>query len=89
MAIINSPPNSAVDVQGGNSRLINVSEGWRNFLNAVFTICDALTQSGTTAQRPTRYLWVGRMYFDTTIGLPIWVQSLGPTVWIDAAGNPV
>lgn len=92
MALINSPPNSPVDVavaEGRSLRLVNVTEGWRNFFMSTFTICSALTMSGTTAQRPTRPLWVGRMYFDTTLGLPIWVRSLSPTVWVNAAGGVV
>ena len=88
MALINSPPTTAVDTLNGN-QLAPPSEGWRAFFNAVFTICNALTTSGTTAQRPTTLLWIGRTYFDVTIGLPIWIQSTGPTVWIDAAGTPV
>lgn len=91
MALINSPPNSPVDValaEGRSVRLINVSEGWRNFFMATYTICNALTMSGTTAQRPTRPLWVGRMYWDATLGRPIWIKSLNPTVWVFSDGTP-
>ena len=46
-------------------------------------------QGGTTAQRPASpALW--QIYFDTTIGLPIWCNQITPTVtWQDAAGNAV
>jgi hypothetical protein len=54
----------------------------------VFVVCSALTQSGTTAQRPTSLLWVGRTYFDTTLGYPVWLLSTGPDVWVDATGAP-
>lgn len=43
-------------------------------------------ESGTTAQRPTRGLWVGRRYFDVTLGQPIFYDG---AVWVDAAGTPV
>lgn len=88
MAIINTPPQSPVDQMGGERgkpALVNVTEGWRNFFQAVFTICSAVTQSGTTAQRPDKVLWVGRMYFDTTLGKPIWYKGPG---WIDSSGAP-
>lgn len=41
---------------------------------------------GTTAQRPKTDLIVGQMFFDTTIGKPVW-YSAGK--WIDAAGSAV
>ncbi len=79
MALINQPPNSAVD-EGSQ-----VSQGWATFFNTVFQILAAMTLSGTTAQRPTRFFWVGRPYFDTTLGLPIWYNG---TIWIKADGTP-
>lgn len=84
MSIINPPPQSPVDVLNGQS-LVNVTEGWRNWFNSVFTVCASLTQSGTTAQRPTRILWVGRRYFDTTLSKPVWYVGPG---WVDATGAP-
>jgi hypothetical protein len=50
--------------------------------------------NGTTANRPVnaspqRPLYVGQSYFDSTLGKPIWVKSLNPTVWVDAAGTVV
>lgn len=60
------------------------------YLSLVQLVADTLTQSGTTAQRPSTRLWVGRFYYDTTIGLPIWVSAVTPSiVWKDAAGNTV
>jgi hypothetical protein len=80
--LINHPPTENVDTPNGPA------PSWRNWFVAVWNICSALTLSGTTAQRPTRFLWVGRPYFDTTLGYPVWVQSLTPTVWADATGAP-
>lgn len=89
MALVNSPPSSAVDTMDMTGDLRPPSEAWRAFFNAVYNICNGVTQSGTTAQRPTTFLYIGRTYFDVTIGLPIWVQSTNPTVWINAAGGVV
>lgn len=89
MALVNPPPSTAVDRMGFDARgmpsLQGVNDGFRNFFTALFTICNALTMSGTTALRPTAGLWVGRTYFDTTLGFPIWFDG---TVWVDATGTP-
>lgn len=45
--------------------------------------------SGTTAQRPTANLFIGRQYFDTTLNKPVFLSAVRPTVWRDAAGTVV
>lgn len=99
MALINSPPTTSVDSLESRGRgvyvLSGVLDGWRNFFVSVFSICNAMTQSGTTAQRPVVGLWKGRRYFDTSLGAnggrPIWVASFaaGVAVWVDSAGTVV
>lgn len=92
MALINQPPSNSVDTgESDFTRPVIVRDGWRNFFNSVFTICNALTLSGTTANRPTTLLWPGRMYFDTSLaanGKPIW-RNKGSTGWVDATGAAV
>ena len=49
----------------------------------------SLASRGTTASRPTTYLFNGRIYFDTTLaagGKPIWYTS---GQWVDATGATV
>lgn len=60
---------------------------WFPWLKQVHELVNSLYQSGTTAERPTSLLWIGRRYLDTTIGKPIWVLSVNPTVWITADGT--
>lgn len=62
---------------------------WGQWFSLVQGTVLSVRQSGTTANRPTKVLWVGRPYFDTTLGIPIWVQSVNPAVWIDATGAVV
>jgi hypothetical protein len=57
---------------------------WTAWFGQAFTLLFALGQSGTTAQRPTDGLWVGRPYFDTTLAKPIWYTGTG---WIKADGT--
>lgn len=58
--------------------------GWQNFFSGMSNVLNAMTSSGTTAQRPTKGLFTGRMYFDTTLGLPIWYKTAG---WVKADGT--
>lgn len=50
-------------------------------------IVNAGVSSGTTAERPVAFLFEGRFYWDTTLGKPVFVKSLNPTVWVDGAGT--
>lgn len=84
MALINQPAEGAVVDENGAP-----TPGWRPFFSAIYMLLVAMTQSGTTAKRPTSFLWVGRPYLDTTLGIPIWLRSVGPTVWVNSAGAPV
>lgn len=78
-SLINQPPNTKTD--DGTV----IVPAWASFFNSVFVILNALTQSGVTANRPVNLLWVGRVYFDTTLGLPIWYKGPG---WVKADGTP-
>ena len=40
--------------------------------------------AGTTANRPDEDVPAGFMYFDTTLGLPIWYTG---SAWVDATGS--
>lgn len=60
---------------------------WAQWFARVGSRIVALEQSGVTANRPTTGLWIGRRYFDTTLGKPVYVKSLNPTVWVDGAGT--
>lgn len=62
----------------------NISRAWAGWIGRAFIVLFADQQSGTTAQRPTDELYVGRPYLDTTIGKPIWYSGSG---WIKADGT--
>ena len=55
---------------------------------AVGRLCNALTRSGVTANRPTKGLYIGMPYFDTTLaagaGKPIWYNG---TIWVLSDGT--
>lgn len=62
---------------------------WMTWFNQAYTILFAAQSSGTTGQRPTTNLWVGRTFYDVSLGKPVWVNSVNPTVWKDASGSVV
>lgn len=55
-----------------------------------FTQATSVPNSGTTANRPASTtnikLQIGRYYFDTTLGIPIWWRGAN---WINASGTIV
>jgi hypothetical protein len=59
---------------------------WISWFQSVFLTCESVQESGPSTNRPTKNLWVGRRYFDTTLGYPIWWRSAG--IWVDATGTP-
>lgn len=81
---ISSPPTrGTVDEVDSHGNPHRVSRPWTAFFSQVFAICFAVAQSGITANRPTVGLFVGRPYFDTTLGHPVWWDG---TEWVDATG---
>jgi hypothetical protein len=67
-----------------------LSMPWLQLLSRWQRIVTSLVQSGSTLNRPTKTLWLGRTYYDTTLSKPIWVKQVRPSiVWVDASGTPV
>lgn len=64
----------------------SANTSFKQWLSTIHRIVVSMQQSGTTANRPDKLLWVGRRYFDTTLGKPIWYSG---SVWVDATGASV
>lgn len=73
----------------GENQTYKFGRWWMTWFNQVYTLVFSIQQSGNTASRPTTNLWIGRRYFDTTLGKPVWIKSVGPPVWVDATGAVV
>lgn len=67
----------------------NIMPVWDQWFTRIQAICATGQQSGTTANRPTSNLWIGRQFYDTTLNLPVYVSAVRPTVWRNAAGGVV
>ena len=63
-----------------------LSPEWQSFFTDVFNSITGMQKSGNTASRPTKGLWVGLPYFDTTLGYPVWLRSVNPNVWVNSTG---
>ena len=83
---LSRPPfqNSIIDENG------SIGLEWMNWLNSLWINAESISNSGITAKRPTQGLFIGRHYFDTTLGKPIWIKSVanGVAAWVTADGIP-
>ena len=66
--------------------LDGISRGWVSWLEKIGRYACSVSESGVTANRPTKNLWIGRPFFDTTLGKPVWYDG---TNWVDATGATV
>ena len=68
---------------------LTASAAWQAWFSRIHSIVVTGQQSGTTANRPTSQVWIGRQYWDSTLNKPVYVASVKPIVWRDAAGTIV
>jgi hypothetical protein len=64
-----------------------MSREWRAWLDRLNRTMINVGSSGTSTARPTNNLYPGLCFFDTTLGKPVFVKTVGPPiVWVDATG---
>lgn len=86
MSLINTPP-IRIPFQDKDGI---VSREWINWSMQAFRLLFAGSQSGITADRPITNLYIGRPYYDTTLGYSIHVHQVTPSVvWHNGAGLSV
>ena len=78
----NSPQSYSAEFE---NRLLNQLRLYFNQLNN-YTQATATPDYGTTVNRPVNKLQIGQMYFDTTLGIPIWWNGKN---WVNASGTVV
>lgn len=80
-----------MSISGPGSQLtsdpnVSASKPWLVWSSRVSQLLTWMQESGTTANRPTAGLYVGRRYFDTTLGYPVWYNG---SAWVNASGTGV
>lgn len=82
-----TPPPIKIRVQDENG---NLQSEWINHFTDIYLGIAATQNSGTTALRPIKNLYIGRTYFDITLGYLISIKQVKPTViWVNGAGTAV
>lgn len=71
------------DLIGG----LPLPQSWVTWFQTVDNFIRSGSSSGTTANRPTKNLFVGLSYMDNDLRKQIQIQSLNPTVWVDSNGD--
>lgn len=89
MAIITDAPDDEMfeDPRDKSPKKRVMNRVWGAWLHQAFLCMFSTQDSGPTGSRPTTELWIGRRYFDTTLGKPIYLKSIGPNVWVDGVGT--
>jgi hypothetical protein len=68
---------------------------YQSFFSSVHNWLGPVGLSGPTSARPSSsgssnvFLYVGLEYFDSTLGYPVWIKQLNPTVWVNGSGSVV
>ena len=57
-----------------------LSPTYLSWFNSIWVWLGPQGKSGATAARPTKGLWVGLAYYDTTLGLPVFVHQVSPAM---------
>lgn len=59
------------------------------FFNALQSIAFYSSRSGPTVSRPTStsFRWIGMPFFDTTLGLPVFLKTASSNAWVKADGS--
>ena len=73
-----------------------VAPAWVQWFQQASLIMQGLQMTGATASRPSKALYQGRMFFDTTLGYPVWFKSQAvgtngtlTSTWVNASGSSV
>lgn len=73
-------------------KITSIKPEWAAFWSSLQQITFAVSRSGPTSSRPNYNFdgrFVGMPYFDTSLGLPVFLKIASTSVWVDAAGAVV
>ena len=68
----------------------NMDRTYQSWFAAIQRWLGPIGQYGTTAARPKNNLYIGLSYYDTTLGYPVFVHQVSPSIiWHNGAGAAV
>lgn len=72
-------------------KILAMRQEWAAFFSSLQQIDFAVSRSGPSASRPTSSMarYIGMNYYDTTLGLPVFLHIASTNVWHNAAGAVV
>lgn len=63
---------------------------WASWISSAHRVINAQGSAGPTTNRPTSGLYVGQRFYDSTLGYPVWVHQISPSIiWHNGAGAAV
>ena len=77
---------------GEDGKAVSIAIDWASLFHSLQQTTFNLSRSGPTASRPLKTLdgrYIGMPFYDTTLGLPIFLHSVNPDVWHNGAGAVV
>ena len=82
--------NIVTDANGRPKSDLYLERTYQSWFAAIQRWLGPIGQNGTTAARPTKNLYVGLSYYDTTLGYPVFVHQVSPSIiWHNGAGAAV
>jgi hypothetical protein len=84
MSIINPLP---YNIQNGQAvDAVPIMANFNQIVNDINANAVAIAGYGSVRPTPTS---LGQMFFDATLGQPVWCSSISPVIWVNAAGVQV
>lgn len=84
-SILSVPPTLSPFDQNNNP-----SSVWVEWVLSLYSYSRKYRGADTTANRPVNALEIGDWYYDLTLGYPIWVHQITPSIiWHNGAGASV
>jgi len=68
----------------GTPKIPGIVAAFQSWISAITDRINSLMGSGSTANRPTKFLWVGRPYFNTDTGAEEWWDGAS---WVSGGGG--